>query len=63
MDPSVFDYLGEEHEKIQWEKGPLQKIAKEGNYRHHVMVWKCGCTEDRLNLRTYETGNARWKIW
>ena len=67
MDPSVFDYLGEEHEKIQWEKGPLQKIAKEGKLSAftHNGFWKCmDALRDKIELENlWASGNARWKIW
>ena len=67
MDPLVFDYLGEEYEKIQWEKGPLQKIAEEGKLSAftHNGFWKCmDALRDKIELENlWTSGNAKWKIW
>ncbi len=66
MEPEVFQYLSTE-EGCVLERGPLQKIAKDGRlgvYKH-AGFWQCMDTQrDRGRLENlWATGNALWKIW
>jgi len=67
LEPGVFDYLEGNMDAIQWEHGPLVKIANDQQlcaYRHSGF-WKCmDALRDRIELeQMWNTGNARWKIW
>ena len=67
LNKGVFDYLGDDMDSIQWEKGPLIEISGEGQlvaYKH-CGFWKCmDALRDRMELEElWETGNAKWKIW
>ena len=67
LEPGVFDYLEDEMDEIQWEKGPLEQIARDNQlsaYQHHGF-WKCmDALRDRIELEDlWKSGNAKWKIW
>ncbi|HMW40295.1 MAG: glucose-1-phosphate cytidylyltransferase [Saprospiraceae bacterium] len=67
LEPGIFDYLEGDVEQVQWEKGPLKKIAADGllnAYRHHGF-WKCmDALRDRIELEEmWNAGKAQWKIW
>jgi len=67
MESGIFNYLKNDMSKVQWEKGPLAEIAKEGQlcaYKH-TGFWKCmDALRDRIELESmWNSGNAKWKIW
>jgi glucose-1-phosphate cytidylyltransferase len=62
----LFDYL-DSGEKCDFEFGPLQRLSAEGQLRvyRHDGFWQCmDNVRDRDYLeKTWEGGNAPWKIW
>jgi glucose-1-phosphate cytidylyltransferase len=65
LEPEIFDYI--EGDDTQWEKAPLEKLAKDGQlmaYRHESF-WQCMDTlrDKRLLESLWETGKAPWKTW
>ncbi len=65
LEPEIFDYI--EGDDTQWEKAPLEKLAKEGQlmaYRHDSF-WQCMDTlrDKRLLESLWESGTAPWKTW
>jgi glucose-1-phosphate cytidylyltransferase len=65
LEPGVFDYV--EGDNTQWEKEPLENLAKDGQlmaYRHSSF-WQCMDTlREKYILENYwNSGNAPWKIW
>lgn len=65
LEPEVFDYI--EGDATQFEKEPLQNLAKDGQlmaYRHDGF-WQCMDTvRDRALLeKIWASGEAPWKIW
>jgi glucose-1-phosphate cytidylyltransferase len=67
LNKGVFKYLNGDVDSIQWEKGPLIKIAEDGElaaYRHQGF-WKCmDALRDRIELEDlWNSGKAEWKIW
>jgi glucose-1-phosphate cytidylyltransferase len=64
-EPAVFDLI--EGDETQFEQGPLQRLAREGElmaYRHEGF-WHCMDTpRDRDALEAmWASGRAPWKIW
>ncbi len=67
LEPGVFNYLSGDMEMIQWEKGPLEKIANDHQmvaYKHHGF-WKCmDAMRDKIELeQLWESNQAKWKTW
>jgi glucose-1-phosphate cytidylyltransferase len=67
LEPKIFDYLDGDMDNVQWEKGPLLKIAEECQlvaYKHNGF-WKCmDALRDRVELEEmWSSGKAEWKIW
>ncbi|NEO97146.1 MAG: glucose-1-phosphate cytidylyltransferase [Symploca sp. SIO2E9] len=65
LEPEVFDYI--EGDDTQWEKAPLEGLAKDGQlmaYKHNSF-WQCMDTlRDKRKLENlWQSGNAPWKIW
>jgi len=65
LEPEVFDYI--EGDDTQWEREPLEQLAKEGQlmaYRH-TSFWQCMDTlRDKVLLgELWESGRAPWRIW
>ena len=65
LEPGVFDYI--DGDDTQWEKEPLENLAKEGQlmaYRHKSF-WQCMDTlrEKYILQRYWDKGKAPWKIW
>ncbi len=63
-EPGIFSYLEGDMENIQWEKGPLLKIAENGQlvaFRHRGF-WKCMDTmRDKAELEElYKTKQGNW---
>lgn len=67
LEPGVFKYLEGDMDAIQFERGPLGQIARDGElaaYRHKGF-WKCmDALRDKIELEElWQSGNAPWKIW
>jgi glucose-1-phosphate cytidylyltransferase len=65
LEPGIFDYI--EGDMTQWEKEPLERLAKDGQlmaYRHDSF-WQCMDTlrDKRLLESLWQSGKAPWKIW
>jgi glucose-1-phosphate cytidylyltransferase len=67
LEPSIFDYLGEKADELQWEKGPLVELAKNNQLAayKHIGFWKCmDALRDRIELESlWISKNAPWKTW
>lgn len=67
LEPKIFDYLQGDVDNVQWEKGPLREIAKDGQLAayKHTGFWKSmDAMRDRLELETmWSSDKAQWKIW
>lgn len=67
LEPAIFEYLSGRMDDIQWEKGPLIEIAKDGQLSafRHTGFWKSmDALRDRIELEElWASGNALWKIW
>lgn len=67
LEPEIFDYLEGNVDDLQWEKKPLQEIAKNNQlvaYKHFGF-WKCmDALRDRLELdELWNHNKAKWKTW
>ena len=65
LEPRIFDYI--EGDNTQWEKEPLERLAREGQlmaYRHSGF-WQCMDTihEKQLLEKLWQSGRAPWKTW
>lgn len=65
LEPEVLNYI--EGDQTQWEKEPLERLAKKGQlmaYRHKGF-WQCMDTihEKRLLEKMWQSGRAPWKTW
>lgn len=65
LEPGIFDYI--EGDETQWEKEPLENLAKDGQlmaYRH-MSFWQCMDTlrEKHILEKYWRSGKAPWKIW
>lgn len=65
LEPGVFDYI--EGDDTQWEKEPLERLAKDGQlmaYRH-TSFWQCMDTlrEKRILEDLWQSGKSPWKVW
>ena len=67
LEPKIFEYLEGDVENVQWEKGPLGKIAEDDQLMafKHIGFWKCmDALRDRIELEDlWNSGNAQWKNW
>lgn len=65
LEPEIFDYI--EGDDIQWEKEPLENLAKDGQLMayKHTSFWQCMDTlrEKYILQKWWDSGNAPWKIW
>ena len=66
LEREIFDYLTPD-EKCDFEKGPLEEIAREGKlgvYKHPGM-WECMDTVRDMNYlnRLWNENKAFWKVW
>lgn len=65
LEPGVFDYI--EGDQTQWEKEPMQRLAKDGQLMafRHTSFWKCVDTlrDIRFLQELWDSGNAPWKTW
>lgn len=65
LEPKVLDYI--EGDKVIFERGPLERLAKNGQlvaYRHEGF-WQCMDTlrDVRLLEELWQKGSAPWKVW
>jgi glucose-1-phosphate cytidylyltransferase len=65
LEPKIFDYI--EGDRTQWEKEPMEELAKEGQlmaYRHNGF-WQCMDTirEKAVLEELWRSGRAKWKTW
>jgi len=64
-EPGVFDYI--EGDDTQWEKGPLEKLAANGQlmaYRHAGFWQPMDTLRDKKQLqRLWDSDAAPWKVW
>ena len=67
LEPGIFNYLTGDVDNIQWEKGPLQEIAKDRQlaaYKHKGFWKPMDALRDRIELENlWKTGQAKWKVW
>ena len=65
FEPEFFNYL-EGDDTLILERGPLEKVSKEGNlsiYKHDSF-WKCMDTyKDYLDLNELWNESKPWKVW
>ena len=65
LEPGVFDYINN-NKNVQWERGPLQKLAADGQLMayKHTSFWQCMDTlRDKVLLEKLWETKAPWKIW
>ncbi|MFX1508463.1 MAG: glucose-1-phosphate cytidylyltransferase [Promethearchaeota archaeon] len=65
LEPEIFGYI--EGDNTQWEEGPLERLAREGQlmaYRHSGF-WQCMdiIHEKHMLEKLWESGQAPWKTW
>jgi glucose-1-phosphate cytidylyltransferase len=65
LEPQVLDYI--EGDETIWERGPLERLASEGQlmaYRHTGFWHPMDSVRDLRNLESlWQSGNPPWKIW
>lgn len=65
LEPGIFDYI--EGDDTQWEKSPLERLAKDGQLMAYKYsgFWQCMDTlRDKRRLQAlWESGKAPWKTW
>jgi glucose-1-phosphate cytidylyltransferase len=65
VEPGALDYI--EGDDTQWERGPLQRLAKDGQLMafRHTSFWQCMDTlRDKVLLEElWQTNKAPWKVW
>ena len=65
LEPQIFDYI--EGDSTQWEKEPLENLAKDGQLMayHHTSFWQCMDTlrEKHILETLWQSGNPPWKVW
>jgi glucose-1-phosphate cytidylyltransferase len=61
----VLDYI--ECDDAQFEKEPLEKLARDGQLMafQHESFWQCMDTlrEKQILQRLWDSGRAPWKVW
>lgn len=67
LESGIFNYLQEDVENVQWEKGPLQKIAHDNQlaaFKHNGFWKPMDALRDRIELENlWNNGLAKWKVW
>jgi glucose-1-phosphate cytidylyltransferase len=65
VEPGALDYI--EGDETQWERGPLQRLAKDGQLMafRHTSFWQCMDTlRDKVLLEElWQNNKAPWKVW
>jgi len=67
LNKEIFDYLEDDNiDEIQWEKGPLKKIAEDGklaSYKHDGFWKPMDAMRDKIELEKLWKSNPIWKKW
>lgn len=67
LNREVFNYLNFENvDDVQWEKGPLKKIASDGmlsTYKHNGFWKPMDAMRDKIELEKIWKENPKWKVW
>ncbi|MHA8057398.1 glucose-1-phosphate cytidylyltransferase [Aquirufa nivalisilvae] len=67
LEPGIFKYLDGNVENVQWEKGPLQYIAKDHQlaaFKHNGFWKPMDALRDRIELESlWKNDLAKWKVW
>jgi len=65
VEPGALDYI--DGDETQWERGPLQRLAKDGQLMafKHTSFWQCMDTlRDKVLLEElWQNDKAPWKVW
>jgi glucose-1-phosphate cytidylyltransferase len=65
LSPKVIDYI--EGDETFWERGPLERLAEEGNlaaFPHQGFWQPMDTLRDKVHLEElWQSGNAAWKVW
>jgi glucose-1-phosphate cytidylyltransferase len=65
LSPKVIDYIVDD--ETIWERGPLERLAKEGNlaaFQHEGFWQPMDTLRDKVYLEElWQSGNAPWKVW
>jgi glucose-1-phosphate cytidylyltransferase len=65
LEPEIFDYIP--GDQTQWEKGPLERLAAEGQLMayKHTSFWQCMDTlrEKHILEKLWSKENPPWKFW
>ena len=65
LSPRVIDYI--EGDETIWERGPMEKLAQEGemsSHLHHGYWQPMDTLRDKMKLeKLWARGNAPWKVW
>lgn len=65
LEPGVIDYI--EGDETQWERGPMQRLARDGQLMafRHSGFWQCMDTlrDKRLLQELWESGDPPWRVW
>lgn len=67
LEPKIFNYISDDADEVQFEKGPLLKLANENeiaSFKHNGF-WKCmDALRDKMELEElWNTNQAKWKRW
>jgi glucose-1-phosphate cytidylyltransferase len=67
LEPKIFNYFSDDADEVQFEKGPLLKLANENqiaSFKHNGF-WKCmDALRDKMELEElWNTNQAKWKRW
>jgi glucose-1-phosphate cytidylyltransferase len=67
LEPTIFNYFSDDADEVQFEKGPLLKLANENqiaSFKHNGF-WKCmDALRDKMELEElWNTNQAKWKRW
>jgi glucose-1-phosphate cytidylyltransferase len=67
LEPGVFNYLGDDADRVMWEAGPLPGLARDSElvaYRHSGFWQPMDTLRDKIVLEKLWAGeNPPWKIW
>lgn len=66
FEPELFNYLDGDVEKIQFEKGPLKELSKDGElmaYKHNGFWKSMDALRDKVEFESLWNSNPEWKIW
>jgi glucose-1-phosphate cytidylyltransferase len=65
LSPKVIDYI--ENDATIWERGPLEKLAEEGQlaaFQHNGFWQPMDTLRDKMHLEDlWSSGKAPWKVW